>query len=172
MSSSKDPDHSACQAPDQISDQLVRLLMRTTRDLSNEIHTTFNRNIMRPKAFYLLHFLHHQHRRGEECVRQADIAADLKLAAPTVTQMLNQLEEDGQVERVRDTQDRRVVWVRLTEQGEEILDRVFCQVKMKVKQAVHCLGLEETQQLLSLLQRANLCLQEMNADAESEDAHA
>ena len=48
-------------------------------------------------------------------------AIDLKQA--TVTVLVNKLEEAGHVTRRRDTEDRRRVWVELTESGRAALER-------------------------------------------------
>ncbi len=48
-------------------------------------------------------------------------AVDLKQA--TVTVLLNKLEQAGLVTRRRDTEDRRRVWIELTDAGQRALDR-------------------------------------------------
>lgn len=50
-----------------------------------------------------------------------ELAAAAGVSPATVSQMLDGLEEDGYVERVRSDADRRVVLVALTRQGEEKL---------------------------------------------------
>ncbi len=51
------------------------------------------------------------------------IAKTIELKQATITVLINKLEEDGLVTRSRDTEDRRRVWVRLTDAGREVLDR-------------------------------------------------
>jgi len=51
------------------------------------------------------------------------IAKAIELKQATITVLINKLEEDGLVTRNRDTEDRRRVWVRLTNAGREVLDR-------------------------------------------------
>jgi len=51
------------------------------------------------------------------------IARAIELKQATITVLINKLEEDGLVTRSRDTEDRRRVWVRLTDAGRSVLDR-------------------------------------------------
>ncbi|HEY4277755.1 MAG TPA: MarR family transcriptional regulator [Conexibacter sp.] len=54
-------------------------------------------------------------------LRASQLAAAAELAPPTVTQMLDQLETLGIVQRTRSESDRRVVTNRLTEVGRRLL---------------------------------------------------
>ena len=51
------------------------------------------------------------------------IAKAIELKQATITVLLNQLEENGLVTRSRDTEDRRRVWVRLTNAGNKVLEQ-------------------------------------------------
>jgi MarR family transcriptional regulator, organic hydroperoxide resistance regulator len=53
----------------------------------------------------------------QHCTMQ-ELADQLDVAAPTVTAMVKRLLTQGFVERVRDEQDWRVVWVSSTERGQ------------------------------------------------------
>ncbi len=57
---------------------------------------------------------------GDVTVRK--LARDISLSQPTVTTILDRLEEKGLVERVRSLHDRRIVNARLTQQGKAMLD--------------------------------------------------
>src|SRR5687768_10152694 len=56
---------------------------------------------------------------------QVDIARRLRIEGPTMTRMLDTLEADGLVERLPDPSDRRTKQLRLTEQGEKVLEDIF-----------------------------------------------
>lgn len=56
---------------------------------------------------------------------QVDIAKRLRIEGPTMTRMLDTLEADGLVERLSDPGDRRTKQLRLTEQGEKVLENIF-----------------------------------------------
>src|SRR5688500_12967904 len=56
---------------------------------------------------------------------QVDIAKRLRIEGPTMTRMLDTLEADGLVERLPDPTDRRSKQLRLTQQGEQVLEDIF-----------------------------------------------
>ena len=56
---------------------------------------------------------------------QVEIAKRLKIEGPTMTRMLDTLESDGLVERLPDPADRRSKLLRLTPQGERVLEDIF-----------------------------------------------
>ena len=56
---------------------------------------------------------------------QVNIAKRLKIEGPTMTRMLDTLEADGLVERLADPSDRRTKQLRLTAEGERVLEEIF-----------------------------------------------
>lgn len=62
--------------------------------------------------------------RGSGTCRMSELAEITQQSAGTLTGIVDRLIEDGLVGRVRDVDDRRVVQVTLTAQGEERLARV------------------------------------------------
>jgi MarR family transcriptional regulator for hemolysin len=56
---------------------------------------------------------------------QVDIAKRLRIEGPTMTRMLDTLEKDGLVERLADPSDRRTKQLRLTAEGEKVLEEIF-----------------------------------------------
>jgi len=56
---------------------------------------------------------------------QVDIAKRLRIEGPTMTRMLDTLEADGLVERLPDPCDRRTKQLRLTKEGERVLEEIF-----------------------------------------------
>ena len=56
---------------------------------------------------------------------QVDIAKRLRIEGPTMTRMLDTLEADGLVERLPDPSNRRTKQLRLTPEGEKVLEEIF-----------------------------------------------
>ena len=52
----------------------------------------------------------------------AEISSNLKLTSGATTILLNQLEDDELVNRIYKKQNRRSVWVELTEKGEKVVE--------------------------------------------------
>ncbi|MCL2498654.1 MAG: MarR family winged helix-turn-helix transcriptional regulator [Symbiobacteriaceae bacterium] len=110
------------------------------------------------RAFSLLGFLRKHAAQNGTPVSQSDIAADLRLAAPTVTLMLNDLEKDGFVERIRDSQDRRIVRVLLTPAGEQALTNQFRLHRERISYILSCLGENDVSSLMSNMQKVLDCV--------------
>jgi DNA-binding MarR family transcriptional regulator len=89
----------------------------------------------------------------EPGIKVSEISNFLKVAPPSITQMINNLEKEGYVERTMDKADRRAVRVRLTDKGREAV--------LEGKEAFHSmlygliefLGEEKSNELAELLQQ-------------------
>jgi len=75
----------------------------------------------------------------------------LQVTAPSVTQLINRLEADGLVERRIDPNDRRSVKVVLTEEGEQVTEKVVDAYLQKLHGLIGHLGEEKSKQFAELL---------------------
>lgn len=73
---------------------------------------------------------------------------------PTVTQLINGLEESGYVKRAADPDDRRAVRITLTDMGEEVLNKALDAHFAALDGLVNYLGEEDSHTLAELLSRA------------------
>ena len=87
-------------------------------------------------------------------VSVSDISNYLRVTSPSVTHLLNSLEEKGIVERTQDENDRRSVRVKLTESGLEIINSADKKLKRNFNGLIEELGLEQSAQLYTLLSEA------------------
>ncbi|MEZ4652801.1 MAG: MarR family transcriptional regulator [Candidatus Eisenbacteria bacterium] len=79
------------------------------------------------------------------------LANALHLSASTVVGIVDRLESKGWIQRERDSQDRRVIWSRLTESGRELLRAVPSPLQEKLSRGLEEItGLERTAIALSL----------------------
>lgn len=81
------------------------------------------------------------------CAREAGIDAG------AMTRMLDRLEAKGLLERVRSTQDRRVVHVSLTERGQEVAERIPYRLAEVMNRQLRGFSRQEVDGLLDLLRR-------------------
>jgi MarR family transcriptional regulator for hemolysin len=82
---------------------------------------------------------------------QIDIARRLRIEGPTMTRMIDALSEDGLVERNRAPHDRRTKFLTLTDQGEEVLERIFETVEPLRNRLLEGLSEEQMEQMNGLL---------------------
>lgn len=91
---------------------------------------------------------------GEEGVKVSDLSQRLGITPAAVTHMLNSLEEEGYIERLRDSKDRRVVMVRPSAKGQEILEQGKKEFLKRFSGLVEYLGEKDTSELIRLLNKA------------------
>jgi MarR family 2-MHQ and catechol resistance regulon transcriptional repressor len=84
---------------------------------------------------------------------QRDIAAHILKSGGNITMVVDNLEREGLVVRDRDTEDRRIVYVRLTEAGRELFDRIYPDHLERIRQSVGALSAEECDTLVALLEK-------------------
>src|SRR2546425_8128324 len=111
--------HDALEIADELLDLIPSLLRRIRADIPRDTDDIAPewRDILELRAtrgqLKLLRVLMTRQR----CTMQ-ELADQLDVAPPTVTAMIKRLLAQGFVERVRDEQDWRVVWVLPTERGQ------------------------------------------------------
>ena len=81
------------------------------------------------------------------------IARAIELKQATITVLINKLEETGLVTRSRDTEDRRRVWVRLTDVGRSVLDRSPDLLQSRFEQGFDQLEEWEQSMIITTLER-------------------
>ncbi|MGN7762180.1 MarR family winged helix-turn-helix transcriptional regulator [Paenibacillus sp. 22594] len=90
---------------------------------------------------------------GAVGLKVSEISRFMGLTPPTVTQLINSLEAKHMVERMPDATDRRVVRIKLTEQGELITRRAKDHMNQTLNHLVEYLGEDESNQLAELLMK-------------------
>ena len=88
-----------------------------------------------------------------------ELGRECDMLASTATGVVDGLELHGLVERERDNDDRRVVWIKLTEQGAELQSRLPA-FQHRVGQAFTVLSARELEQLLDAVRRVEASAEE------------
>lgn len=86
-------------------------------------------------------------------IKQGSLSQILNLAPPTVTPMINTLEENGFIERVGSKEDRRVVYIRLTKMGQEFLDEKENHFISNITELVEYLGEEDAKTFIRIVRK-------------------
>jgi MarR family 2-MHQ and catechol resistance regulon transcriptional repressor len=81
----------------------------------------------------------------------SEVARRLLKSPPNVTALMDRLESDGWVRRIRDASDRRVVTAEITKEGWSILRRAAPLVFAMEKQLLSCLSKTRRKELARLL---------------------
>ncbi|NLM41531.1 MAG: MarR family transcriptional regulator [Firmicutes bacterium] len=111
-------------------------------------------------AMRLLMLLHHRVGEGDLGLQPSELGELLQLTRPTITSLVNTLEEQGLVERLSGDEDRRVVFVRPTEQGAAVVQQAKAELTREVRELMDYLGEQDGYELLRILRRMRSYLQE------------
>ncbi|WP_051120118.1 MarR family winged helix-turn-helix transcriptional regulator [Bacillus sp. 1NLA3E] len=90
---------------------------------------------------------------GETEMKVSEISRILQVKAPTVTQLVNELENRGQVERITRSSDRRSVWIKITEEGEKVIEKAEEEIRSTYSGLIDYLGEEESRMLIASLDK-------------------
>ncbi|MBV8898760.1 MAG: MarR family transcriptional regulator [Verrucomicrobia bacterium] len=102
----------------------------------------------------------------------ADLAECTGVSRATITGLLDGLERDGLVERLSDPEDRRVVRVKLTPQGEALLERVRPAYFRWFARMLEPLAESEREHLVYLLQKVQGRIADLSEELHGEKATA
>ncbi|EPD54248.1 MarR family transcriptional regulator [Paenisporosarcina sp. FSL H8-0542] len=89
-----------------------------------------------------------------------DLSTKMYLAFSTTTDLVDRMEKNQLVMRVRDEQDRRVVRIHLLKEGERVIEEVIQKRQDYLQDILSDFDAVEVQQLSSLLQRLHVEMKE------------
>lgn len=98
----------------------------------------------------------------KEGIKVSELSKFLRVTSPTVTQLLNRLEEMGLVVRKEDPKDRRAVRVFLTEEGDLTAKKALKGFLDRMNGLIDYLGEEDTEELIRLLKKTTTYFEQMN----------
>jgi DNA-binding MarR family transcriptional regulator len=87
----------------------------------------------------------------KKALKVTEISNLLQITPAGVTHLINRLEEAGFVERLSDSNDRRVVLIGLTEKGTKVAEGLIADVQEKLIGLVNYLGEENSKTLIHLM---------------------
>ncbi|MCI8506109.1 MAG: MarR family transcriptional regulator [Lachnospiraceae bacterium] len=93
-------------------------------------------------------------------VKPSELTMDGYISKPAVSKMIGTLEEKGYLMRTASRQDRRVVYVNLTELGRKNLEAERNYRDEAVRQITERMGGEDMERLLELTEKFILCAKE------------
>ena len=99
--------------------------------------------------------------RGDKNYTMGELSKNAQVTMPSMTEMIDKLVKHEIAERYRDTNDRRVVKVRLTSKGKK-LRKEFMQKRLKdMKELFGKLNKQELDELITSLRRARHILEKI-----------
>jgi DNA-binding MarR family transcriptional regulator len=127
---------------ERLRDQAIDRFWETVPPLWNTVRShirataTANFDIT-VEQFHILRFV----RKGTESM--SELAAAKDISRPAMSQAVEVLVKKGLLTRIQSTQDRRYVELALTEAGNQLLDTVFKETRLWMKQRMQALTANE-----------------------------
>lgn len=87
------------------------------------------------------------------------ISENTRLSYSTVSGIIDRLERDGWLERVRDDKDRRIVWIKKTNKHEELKEKLHFFQESFYEKLLADLSSEELDNIVRSLEILNACLE-------------
>lgn len=114
-----------------------------------------------PAEFMMLGAIHHGGRHCEKKeeatnelgVRVSELSKMVHSTKSATSKMLKALEEKGYIKRITDTKDRRVVYICLTEKGDEIIQESISHLRVFTDNTILKMGEENTRSLIDKLNK-------------------
>ena len=115
-----------------------------------------------PTQFGILEVLYHK---GTMC--QKELGEKLLKSGGNITKVIDNLERDNQVRRIRHEKDRRYFQIELTESGKKVIEDVFPKIMNNLVDNFSVITLEEQKSLADLCKRIGLNLKGEKNDSKS-----
>ncbi|AXF57291.1 MarR family winged helix-turn-helix transcriptional regulator [Salicibibacter kimchii] len=138
-----------------LSLKLLVVLMKAEHAVASATQADMKRYGLTPSEFAVLELLYHK---GDQPIQQ--LGKRILLTSGSITYVVDKLEKKGLLERVRCTEDRRVVYASINEEGKSFMARVFPQHRESVHNMFEQLSYEEKETMIELLKRVGLSLGE------------
>lgn len=126
-------------------------LTRAADSVRSRISSVINTSEITESQFYVLDSLYHS---GP--LTQKDIGEKVFRSGGNITLVIDNLEKQGYVKRVRGKEDRRYFTIHLTKAGKNLMDKIFPQFVNAVKDELNVLGDSEHKQLQDLCKKVGV----------------
>ncbi|MCM3217098.1 MarR family transcriptional regulator [Niallia taxi] len=126
-------------------------MLHAIRQFQKLSHTGHTMHGLKRSEIMMLMAIKKGNQGKEKHITVTDLSTALKITSPSVTQVINVLENSGYVERVNDQQDRRIMRIVLTDKGNDITTQIFQKMEEKYSNLVDFLGEEKSNSLIELL---------------------
>lgn len=147
----------------------AKRLLETMSRFRRETNKSYLDEVLPQRDFMVLHIISRHMQKGTgnpsaaPGIKVSELSEILRITSPSVSQMVNALEQKQYVQRITTKNDRRVVYIALTEQGEAKLEEANEAFIALTNEIITELGVEETEQLIHLINRLHEAMNRINA---------
>lgn len=126
--------------------KLFIVLHLAFKSIDQVAHKHIKEKEMSITEFGVLELLYHK---GKQTINQ--LRKRVLVASSSISYVVNELEQDGFIEKRKCTEDKRVTFIHLTDTGREMMDSVFPQHEKVIEEIMSDLNVEEKEQMIEML---------------------
>lgn len=135
--------------------KLFIVLARANRAINDKVDKPIQAFGLNPTEFAVLELLYHK---GDQALQQ--IGEKILLASGSITYVVDKLEKKGFLKRQACSKDRRVTYARITEDGKQLIEKIFPEHELRIYEIMSVLSDEEQQTMIEQLKRLGLSQKE------------
>ncbi|MCA0988846.1 MarR family winged helix-turn-helix transcriptional regulator [Guptibacillus algicola] len=132
----------------ELSLKLFIVMARATRSVTDQVKIDIQNHGLNPTEFAVLELLYHK---GSQPLQQ--IGEKILLASGSITYVVDKLETKGYLKRNPCPNDRRITHAVVTDEGKELMDRIFPEHEMKLQKIFAGLDEAEKETAISLMKK-------------------
>lgn len=136
------------QRNEELSLKLFVVMSRALESVKKQVTKDVKKYGLNLTEFGVLEFLYHK---GEQPIQI--IGKKVLLASSSITYVIDKLEEKGLIERMACPKDRRVIYGKLTADGEKLLQDIFPQHQQAIAEIFSALTLKEKELAIEWMKR-------------------
>ncbi|WP_094549420.1 MarR family winged helix-turn-helix transcriptional regulator [Petroclostridium xylanilyticum] len=135
---------------DEIANKTI-IELKKTADILEEVHSSFfNKFNISHTKFNVLVILY---KNSEEGMTLSDIGEQMLVTKANITGLIDRLEKQGFVKRIRDSVDRRKITAVITEKGKQFTEEIIIKYKEWSRDIMTILNDHEKNQILHILRK-------------------
>ncbi|WP_282033357.1 MarR family winged helix-turn-helix transcriptional regulator [Metabacillus indicus] len=128
--------------------KLFIVLSRAHRAINDQVNKQITSFGLNPTEFAVLELLYHK---GDQPLQQ--IGGKILLASGSITYVVDKLEQKQLLTRKACEKDRRVTFAQITENGKQLIERIFPAHQEGLNEIVGILSEEEKQTVIDLMKK-------------------
>ncbi len=125
-----------------------KLIMETSKQIQDQIKVEISKNDLNITEFSVLETLYHK---GQQTIHQ--IGKSILISSGSMTYVIDKLEKKGLLKRTDCPNDRRAIFITLTQNGEELMNKIMPEYEEFINKMFDSLNHEEAESLVRLLQK-------------------
>jgi len=124
------------------------VLMKSSKSIMDLVKKDISDHGMRTSDFTILEALYHK---GRQTIRE--ISEAVLINTGSITYVIDKLEKKGYIERSYCKEDRRVVYIQITDNGKELMDQIFPKHQRMIEKVFEEVTDEEKEIVIDVLKR-------------------